>query len=559
MLKILYKKNDLRYIFIDGDKKELLELEKYLNKIPQYMFLPSFRGVPKPIVFLNRFKMNNGKFIFYCYSGLWKTIYDWCQENNVKIDGIDNNFKYTDFNMTLEDFTNYVKSWNLTLNPYEYQIKAAWLILKYRFSLSQIATRGGKTLIAYMIFRYMLEHGAKKILMIVPSIHLVKQGVEDMSEYQEFFTTETIWAKGEYCSSSNLTIGTFQSLVKKADKRSEKYDPNFFKNYDVICLDEAHTAKCESINKILNPDWQKQVKLRFGFSGSLPKSGTIERFMCDSLMGPQIQDIRAKELMNGGFITPIEIHQIYIHHNNDETLQNRYIECGEYLNGVYKLEDGKKIILPKEQQKFTIVHEKSLPYAIKECKQTLDKEEYIEYLIDLCKANGSNLLNLEQMLVHQDEKRVEVMDRLLTKTIHKNCIIFAHHVEYLKWLYKHFKETFPGRPIYIINGAVNLKKRQEIVKKMLEDKEAILLASYACVGTGLTLKNIDYGIFAQSFKSEIINKQALGRGLCLANDKDKYRLYDLVDCFPTHRLEAQGKAKYKLYQEEGFEVYKWNA
>ena len=59
--------------------------------------------------------------------------------------------------------------------------------MKYRQSLSQLATRAGKTLIAYIVFRYMLENGAKKILMVVPSIQLVKQGVEDFKEYKEFF------------------------------------------------------------------------------------------------------------------------------------------------------------------------------------------------------------------------------------------------------------------------------------------------------------------------------------------------------------------------------------
>lgn len=558
MIKILYKRGDLRYIFVDGDRNDLLNLEKYLNKIPQYMFLPSFRGVPKPVVFLNRFKLETGKVIFYCHAGLWKVIYDWCTSNNIKIEGIDNNFKYTDFNMSLKDFTDYVNSWGMSLTPYDYQIKAAWLILKYRFSLSQIATRGGKTLIAYMVFRYMLEHGAKKILMIVPSIQLVKQGVEDFKDYQEFFTTEQIWAKGEYCATSNLTIGTFQSLVKRCDRRSEKYDPKFFKDYDVVCLDEAHTAKCESINKILGTDWQKQVKLRFGFSGSLPKEDTIEWFECNSLIGPKIQDIRAKELMDGGFITPIEIHQIYIKHEMDEELLDNYIECGEYLNSSYKIVDGKKVTLEPFKRKFTMIHEKTLPFAIAESKKLYAKSEYVQYLVDLCKASGSNLLMLEQMLLHQDNKRIEIMDRLLTKTIHKNCIIFAHHVEYLKYLYKHFKEKFPDRPVYIINGSINLKKRQKIVNNMLTDKEAILLASYSCVGTGLTFKNIDFGIFAQSFKSEVINKQALGRGLCLANDKDKYRLYDLIDCFPTKKLEVQGRVKNKLYKSEGFEVYKYD-
>ena len=81
------------------------------------------------------------------------------------------------------------------------------------------------------------------------------------------------------------------------------------------------------------------------------------------------------------------------------------------------------------------------------------------------------------------------------------------------------------------------------------------MASYGCVGTGLTFKNLDYGIFAQGFKSHIINLQSLGRGLCLANDKDKYRLYDLVDCFPTRRIEMQGKSRKRLYEEQGFEYH----
>jgi superfamily II DNA or RNA helicase len=136
-----------------------------------------------------------------------------------------------------------------------------------------------------------------------------------------------------------------------------------------------------------------------------------------------------------------------------------------------------------------------------------------------------------------------------------NCIVFAHHTEYLKHLKRHFQEKFPNRPVYIITGEEVLKKRLKIIEQMLTDKDAILCASYGCCSTGITFKNIDYGIFAQSFKSQIINKQALGRGLCLANDKDKYRLYDLIDCFPTKKLYMQGVAKAKLFKKENFEFY----
>lgn len=561
MINIKYNPIDRRYIFLYGDKTELGKLEQHLNKIPQYMFLPSFSGYPKPEVFLNKQRSQTGMTFYYCFAGLWKEVCDWCCENNIQYTDLDADFKYTDFSMNIDEFSKYVANWNLNLDPYGYQVRAAWLILKYRISMSQLATRAGKTLIAYMVFRYMLEHGAHNILMIVPNVSLVKQGVDDMASYQEFFKSETVWSKGELCESSNLTIGTFQSLVRKCEKGkrgavNKKYDPKFFDKFDVVLIDECHTSKCESIKTILAQNFLKNVKLKFGFSGSIPEPNTIDFFACQSLLGPIIQDIRSKELMDGGFITPVEIHQIRINYGDwsNKTLLDQYIKCAEYLCGNDKMENGKVVKLDKNQRDFTMTNVKTLPYAIAHLKQIYEPEEYVQYLIDLCKAKGSNLLLLEQMLVHRSQKRLRVMDNLI-KGFDKNCIVFGHHQEYLKYLEQHFKETFPDKHVYLIQGSTATKKREQILKALLEDKGAILVASYGCVGTGLTLKNIDYGIFAQSFKSQIINKQALGRGLCLANDKDKYRLYDIVDCFPTGKLKQQGIAKAKLFKKEQFECY----
>ena len=553
MITIKYNPQDKRYIFLMGEPKEMAALESYLNKIPQYMFLPSFRGIPKPEVFLNKFKKND-KVIYYCHHGLWKCIVDWCKEHSIETSGVDPQLIRRDFNLSLEEFTKYISMWGLNIDPRDYQVKAAWLILHYNMSLSQLATRAGKTLIAYIIFRYMLENGAQNILMIVPSVPLVRQGVRDMKEYKEFFQSEEVWAKGESCECSNLTIGTFQSLIKKLDRKSNKYNPKFFDKFDVVCIDEAHTAKCSSINQILSQNFLKECKLKFGFSGSLPDDHTIDSFACQSLIGPMIQDIRSKELMDQGFITPAEITQIRINYEFDDELLNDYIECGEYLCSNYKEVDKKKILRPKDSRKFTMIHEKTLPFSIEKLKKLYNKREYMSYLVDLCKAKGSNLLLLEQMLVHQSQKRLEVIEELL-KGFEKNSIVFAHHTEYLNYLYKYFKEKLPHRNIYLITGSTSTKNREKIINALLTDKDAILFASYGCVGTGLTLKNIDYGIFAQSFKSQIINKQALGRGLCLANDKDKYRLYDIIDCFPTKKLYMQGVAKAKLFKKENFEFY----
>lgn len=555
MIKCIYKPADHRYIFMQSDspqQKELLDLEEYLNKIPQYMFLPSFRGIPKPEVFLNKFKARDGRLIFWCHTGLIEVIEEWCKNNGITITGIDDALKYREMPMSLNDFKCYVDSWGLSLNPRDYQYEAAYKILCNQQSLSQLATRAGKTLIAYMVFRYMLEHGARKILMIVPSIQLVKQGVADFSEYAEFFKSETVWAKSELCASANLTIGTYQSLVQRADPKSKKYDPKFFNNYDVVCVDEAHHLVCKSINTILGLDFMKNIKIKFGFTGTLPNEGTIESFCCHSLMGWTIQDISPMELVDEGFLAKPDITQIRINYKDSPQLTRAYIICGEYLNGNDKIVDGKKVLLSKEKQSFTMKYEKTLPFAVQEVKKLYEPEEYKLYLIDLCKAKGSNLLMLEQMLVHRSQKRLQIIDEILFGMT-KNCIVFAHHTGYLKFLRDHFEAKFPDRKVYLIDGAASLKKRQKIIDEMNNNDGVILCASYGCCSTGITFKNVDYCILAQSFKSEIVNLQSIGRCMLKTDEKDTFYMYDIVDVFPTKKIYTQGLAKIRTYEKEGFD------
>ena len=565
MIHLAYNKNDLRYIFCWGDnisantpkqkKEKRPSLEDHLNKIPPHQFLPSYSGIPKPEVFLNKFKRGD-KVIYYCYAGLWKEIVDWANENEIVVEfetDMDY-FKYREMDMSLLEFTDYVKSWHLKYEPREYQFKAAWLILKYRLSMSQLATRAGKTLIAYMVFRYMLEHGAHNILMIVPNTTLVKQGVKDMSEYQEFFHTETVWSKGEMCESSNLTIGTFQSLVRKLDRKSKHYNPKFFDKFDVVCCDECHTAKCASIKELLNQNYMKFLKLRFGFSGTVPEKNTIENYTCQSLLGPVIQDISSYELVDEGYLAKVVVTQLKLDYELNDALIDEYIRDGEYLVGnTVKDEEGKEMLLPKEERDFTKKYVKKLPFAVEQVKQMYDPLEYMLYLVDCCKASGSNLLMLEQMVVHHSKKRIAVMDYLL-KNLTKNTVVFAHHTSYLNYLRDHFKEVFPDKDVYIITKDTSQKNRDKILENLNGKDNCILCASYACCGTGLTFKNLYYGIFAQSFKSKIINLQSIGRGMLKTEDKDTFYLYDIVDCLPTGRLAQQGRVKNKLYKQQKYDV-----
>ena len=108
--------------------------------------------------------------------------------------------------------------------------------------------------------------------------------------------------------------------------------------------------------------------------------------------------------------------------------------------------------------------------------------------------------------------------------------------------------------MYIITGQTSQKGRDKILESLNDKDNCILCASYACCGTGLTFKNLHYGIFAQSFKSKTINLQSIGRGMLRTDDKSVFNLYDIVDCLPTGKLAEQGRVKYRMYLNEKYTV-----
>ena len=568
MIDLIYNKNDLRYLFLVGDKHELIKIEAYFNKIPNYMFLPSFSGIPKPVVFIHKVVKDN-RVIYFCNSGLWKEIRDFCKSSNITVNGPDNYFKLTDFSLSLEDFTELIDRWNLNVKPRDYQIEATWKILHYRQSMSQLATRSGKTLMAYIVMRYLIESKMLKrepnILMIVPNITLVKQGISDLEEYKEFFKSDIVCASLENVSSkdskkdsneikqvySNLTIGTFQSLIKRCDRKSSKYNPKFFDKYNIVLIDEVHKANCKSIEDILKA--LKNIEFKFGFSGTIPDNNTIENFGCQSLVGPVIQNISTTELVNDGYLAKPIITQLHIHYK--ESLINNYIKYAEYLCSNFEIDsNGSRILLNEKDRDLTMIHKKKLPLAISETKNNLSKAAYCEFLINLCKAKGSNLLILEQMLAEHSQKKLDVITDIITVYKELNGIIFAHNDAYINYLEDYYKKIFPNKTIYKMKGSTALKTRTKIIESLNSTNNNLLIASYGVTSTGLTFKNIDYCVFSQSFKSKIINMQSLGRGLLLTDSKKEFYIYDLIDYFPTKRLERHGKEKLKMYKDAQFEV-----
>ncbi len=69
-----------------------------------------------------------------------------------------------------------------------------------------------------------------------------------------------------------------------------------------------------------------------------------------------------------------------------------------------------------------------------------------------------------------------------------------------------------------------------------EGNVKVLVASYGTLSTGVSINAIFNVIFADSFKSEQIIIQSIGRALRLHSDKKKANIFDLVDVYNSENF-----------------------
>ena len=81
-----------------------------------------------------------------------------------------------------------------------------------------------------------------------------------------------------------------------------------------------------------------------------------------------------------------------------------------------------------------------------------------------------------------------------------------------------------------MSGQSSAKDREAIRHLMDEDPEAILVANYALLSTGVNIKSLRYAIFASPVKSGVVVAQSLGRGIRLNEGKQTFNVYDNCRC-----------------------------
>ena len=512
-----YDSNIEKLVVSNATRVEYHQMQLWLTRhVKGYRFMPAFKmGVWNG----QQSYFDNGKVNL----GLWRECYKACKEIGVTFN-IENRDEFPlNREVTLESVRDFCKDffkshkmkdrktgeW-IPFMPYDYQIETAYKILKNRYCMAEVATSGGKSLVISIVMFYTLKNinPDAKFLIIVPSITLVTQFYENIMEYNYGFNYLSKYQdKVEFrdhlidiileddpdykpChikmeeimsdrprkytgpTQPNIYVGCYQSL--------EKWPKEFFQQFHTVACDEAHGAKATTLTTILKRTFGHAYN-RFGVSGTFPSDESLEILTIQSVLGPNVTKIEAKTLVESGTITPMNIKAVVLNHATGE--------LNERLNYIKKM------------------------------------------------GAGADAFRYEKEFIQNSDKRLEFIKKIVAKC-DTNTLLLFHTIEYGTRIYNKLKEELQDKDIYYIDGEVNNKQR-EIIKKEMEKtdgKTKVLVASYGTLSTGVSINAIFNVIFADSFKSEQIIIQSIGRALRKHDQKKVANIFDIVDVFDPVEL-----------------------
>ena len=300
----VYKHDDV-YFRISAERGILNEISDYfMFKVPGYRFNPKFRN-----------KMWDGNIrLFNMWTGeLYVGLHDRL-EKFAKDRGYDfvTELSVTE-TVTLEQTKEYINSLQLTgsdgnaLEAYDYQISSIHKMLNER-TLLVSPTSSGKSLIIYVVCRWLIDHGLHhKILLLVPTIQLVQQMASDFKEYSQKNNWDVdsfvhqVYTGKEKVSSKKITVSTWQSQYK--------FPKDYFKQFGCLIVDEAHLATANSLKGIAEK--MTICKYKFGLTGTLSESKT-HKYVLEGMFGPVYTIVTTKQLMQSKRAANLEIYCVVI-------------------------------------------------------------------------------------------------------------------------------------------------------------------------------------------------------------------------------------------------------
>lgn len=217
-------------------------------------------------------------------------------------------------------------------------------------------------------------------------------------------------------------------------------------------------------------------------------------------LGPCIFDITTKSLMDSGVLSQITIGNILLKYPSDMIEKNKYA---------------------------------SFPHEIR-------------FLVDYAPRN-----HIFNFIINSFENG-------------ENALILCQRIKHLNKIYEYVYNHFPKYNVFKIFKDIKAQEREKIRKEMENQKNAIIIGTYATTSVGINIKNLHHIVFASSYKSQIKVLQSIGRGLRRHQSKDHLILWDIIDDLSWRGLRnglhknhvlKHFDERLKYYNEQGFEYF----
>ena len=152
------------------------------------------------------------------------------------------------------------------------------------------------------------------------------------------------------------------------------------------------------------------------------------------------------------------------------------------------------------------------------------------------------------------EKRNNFIRNLALSLKGNTLIMFSRVETHGEILYNLIKEKVgDSRKIFFIHGGVDGSDREAVRAIVEREDNAIIVASYQCFSTGVSIKNLHNTILGFPVKGSIRLLQTIGRGLRISKTKNKSVLYDIADDLGKNYTINHFTERVKIYLEEDFE------
>lgn len=223
----------------------------------------------------------------------------------------------------------------------DYQFNAICKALEDKRLLLLSPTGSGKSLIIYVLLRWLAEKKDDKLLVIVPTTQLVDQmytDFEDYSSHDDSFRVHD-WCHRIYAGQAKtnvherIFISTWQSIYK--------LPKTWFSQFGSIFGDEAHNFTSDSLTKSM--DKAANAEYRVGTTGTLDGTKTHE-LVLEGVFGPIYKVTTTKKLQDEDTLAQLEIKMLELVYPEDTRALFAKVKYAHEIDWIVRNEQRNRFI-----------------------------------------------------------------------------------------------------------------------------------------------------------------------------------------------------------------------